>query len=285
MPQPSPDPIRWPLEAVWQAVEPTLAGFTCEMLPTVDSTNAELMRRFKKGQTAPCLLVAEHQSQGRGRMGRQWAGTRGASLMFSLGILLSPAAWSGLSLAVGVSLAESLDPARRDVAHIGLKWPNDLWLAGSSVAEQKLGGVLIETATWEDTRYVVVGVGLNIASVTLPGGSSAAVPPGQLRSLLPELDAAGALLRVVPPLVQAVQAFSDYGFSPFQARFARRDVLANREVVLPDGATGKAHGVSEEGALLVLTANGMQAVASAEVSIRPVTKPAAAGVTPGARAI
>ena len=280
MPQPSPDPIRWPLEAVWQAVQPTLHGFTCEMLPTVDSTNAELMRRFKNGQTDSCLLVAEHQSAGRGRLGRQWHGTRGNSLMFSLGMLLSPAAWSGLSLAVGVSLAESLDPAKADAAYIGLKWPNDLWLAGTPGQEQKLGGVLIETATWQDTRYVVIGVGLNIASVELPvekGGDKnsatpaaiAAVPPGELRALLPDLDAAGALLRVVPPLVQAVQAFSEFGFAPFQARFAQRDVLANRDVVMSDGLTGTAHGVSEEGALLVQTSSGMQVVASAEVSIRP----------------
>ena len=68
----SADPIRWPLEAIWQAVEPSLAGFTCEVLPTIDSSNTELMRRFKAGRPEPTLLVAEQQSAGRGRVGRQW---------------------------------------------------------------------------------------------------------------------------------------------------------------------------------------------------------------------
>ena len=284
MPQPKPEPtatptahptahpiaapIAWPLEAIWQAIAPTLAGFTCEMLPTVDSTNSELMRRFKNGQTEPTLLVAEHQSAGRGRLGRQWVGSRGDSLMFSLGMLLSPAAWSGLSLAVGISLAESLDPACDAQRHIGLKWPNDLYLSGGTGPEQKLAGVLIETATWEGTRYVVIGVGINIRAISLLDSGTSAVPPGQLQSLLPELNAASALLRIVPPLVQTVLAFSDFGFAPFQARFAQRDVLANRAVTLSDGLEGTAHGVSEEGALLVQTASGMQVVASSEVSVR-----------------
>lgn len=277
--------MAWPLEALWQAIEPTLPGFTCEMLPTVDSTNSELMRRFKKGQTEPVLLVAEQQTAGRGRLGRQWHSVRGDSLTFSIGMMLSPAAWSGLSLAVGVSLADSLDPAFDAARHIALKWPNDLWLAGTSEPEQKLAGILIETATWEGARYVVIGVGINIRAVNLAGlvdvttrrtaadgapGTFPAVPPGHLQRLQPHLDAPAVLQRVLPDLVQTVQAFSDFGFEPFQARFARRDVLANREVTLSDAASGKAHGVNGDGGLLVFTDSGMQVVASAEVSVRPV---------------
>ncbi len=65
-------PIRWPSEAIWEAVAPSLDGFTVEVLPQVDSTNSELMRRARAGQPAPILLVAERQMAGRGRMGRQW---------------------------------------------------------------------------------------------------------------------------------------------------------------------------------------------------------------------
>ncbi len=277
MPKHSTDPTRWQLEAIWQAVEPTLRGFTCELLPEVDSTNSELMRRFKDGHTEPTLLVAEQQTAGRGRLGRQWHSERGDSLTFSLGMLLSPAAWSGLSLAVGVSLAESLDPAFAAKRHIALKWPNDLWLAGRAGVEQKLAGVLIETAAWEGTRYAVVGVGLNIRAVGLPKGRPAAVPPGHLQSLLPEIDAAAALLRVVPPLVQTVQAFSEFGFEPFQARFAKRDVLANRNVELSDGQHGQAHGVNMNGGLLVHTESGMQVVATSEISVRPAAGHAGTG--------
>ena len=88
---------------------PLLPGFTVEVVPEVDSTNSELMRRARAGRTEPVLLVAERQSAGRGRLGRSWNSKQGDSLMFSLGLPLAPADWSGLSLAVGVSLAESLD--------------------------------------------------------------------------------------------------------------------------------------------------------------------------------
>jgi BirA family transcriptional regulator, biotin operon repressor / biotin---[acetyl-CoA-carboxylase] ligase len=99
----SPPPIRWPLEAIWEAVSPQLPGFTAEVLPEIDSTNTELLRRFKSGRPEPTLLLAEQQTAGRGRLGRVWHSQRGASLTFSLGMQLQPADWSGLSLAVGIS--------------------------------------------------------------------------------------------------------------------------------------------------------------------------------------
>ena len=281
-------PMRWPAEAVWEAVAPLLPGFTVEVLPEVDSTNSELMRRFKGTdrigpQTEPTLLVAEQQSAGRGRLGRAWASQRGGSLMFSIGLPLAPADWSGLSLAVGVSLADSLEPpyghgqATAPAPQIQLKWPNDLWLT-TPAGPCKLGGVLVETAAAADgQRFVVVGVGINIQAPTLSGdaASAAAVPPGGLHQLLPALDAPATLLRVAVPLVRALLAFEQFGFAPFQSRFARRDALAGRAVALSDGTQGTALGVSETGALRVATASGVVDVTSAEVSVRPVPAGAA----------
>jgi BirA family transcriptional regulator, biotin operon repressor / biotin---[acetyl-CoA-carboxylase] ligase len=251
--------MNWPAEAVWEAVAPLLPGFTVEVVPEIASTNSELMRRARAGRMEPVLLVAEQQTAGRGRLGRGWSSKAGDSLTFSFGLPLAPADWSGLSLAVGVALAESLHP------RIQLKWPNDLW-----VAERKLAGILIETASFGDgreaQRYAVVGVGLNIAP---PEGSSLATPPAWLQELLPDVDAGAALLRVAEPLAQTMQAFQTFGFAPFQARFNARDALRDRAVALSDGTAGTAHGTSESGALLVHTARGMQAIASSEVSVRP----------------
>ena len=273
-------PIRWPAEAVWEAVAPLLPGFTVEVLPSIDSTNTELMRRARAGQTEPTLLVAEQQTAGRGRLGRVWQSDVGASLMLSLGLLMAPRDWSGLSLAVGVSVAESLQPTLPPLEpgqppRIGLKWPNDLWLSG----DRKLGGILVETASFvapqaahpapahgSAARYVVVGIGINV----LPrSGEGMSMPPGSLQDVEPGLDAPAALLRIVPPLVAMLQGFEACGFAPVQPRFAARDVLQGRPVTLSDGQTGTAHGVSEDGALLVHTAQGMQAVTSAEISVRP----------------
>ena len=283
-------PIRWPAEALWQAVEPLLPGFTVEVLPEIDSTNSELMRRFKGGpgrppQLDPVLLVAEQQSAGRGRLGRSWQSRRGDSLMFSLGLPFEPVDWSGLSLAAGISVADSLEPlavigqSRPDSPpRIGLKWPNDLWLT-TAQGERKLGGILVETTSWEGLRFVVIGVGINIRPMPLPVAGLVnsvanpfitAVAPGSLQELQAGLDAPATLLRIVPALVQTIRAFEQFGFQPFQARFAARDVLSNRAVQLSSGTVGTAHGVGENGALRVLTTSGMVEVTSAEVSVRPV---------------
>ncbi len=286
-------PIRWPAEAIWEAVAPSLEGFTVEVLPSIDSTNTELMRRFRGNpfgsggspgaapRPEPILLVAEQQTAGRGRLGRNWHSQRGDSLTFSLGLPLQPADWSGLSLVVGISLAESLDPySNHDSSsrRISLKWPNDLWLEGPE-GERKLAGILVETASLDGLRYVVIGVGINIRAAAFPSADAGVagvspsatkpMPGAGLEDVFPGIDAAQALLTVLPPLVQAIQAFEQFGFAPFQARFARRDVLAGRAVHLSDGTVGEAHGVAENGALLVHTSAGMKEITSSEVSVRP----------------
>ena len=251
--------LRWPAEAIWEAVAPALPGFTVEVLPEVDSTNTELMRRARAGRLEPVLLVAEAQTAGRGRLGRQWhSGAQpGEVLTFSLGLPLHMADWSGLSLAVGVSVAQSLHPA------LQLKWPNDLWWQG-----RKLAGILIETAQLGDTRYAVIGVGINIAPRAAAG---LATPPAWLQELEPGIDAPTALLRLAPPLVQAVQRFAAEGWAPFLPAYTARDALAGREVQLSDGTSGQARGVDGSGALLVHTSGGLRRVSSAEVSVRPST--------------
>jgi BirA family biotin operon repressor/biotin-[acetyl-CoA-carboxylase] ligase len=205
--------LHWPAEAIWEAVAPALPGFTVEVLPSIDSTNTELMRRARAGQIEPVLLVAEAQSAGRGRLGRQWQGATaddvGATLTFSLGLPLQMVDWSGLSLAVGLSVVQSLHPA------LQLKWPNDVWLQG-----RKLAGILIETASVGAVRYAVIGIGINIAPRAAAGLS---IPPAWLQELEPGLDAPTALRRVVPPLVQMLQRFTQHGFAPLRPAYATRD--------------------------------------------------------------
>ena len=262
-----PGPAHWPTAALQQALAAIQSGFQVSVVPELDSTNSELMRRARAGHGAPCLLVAERQTAGRGRLGRQWLSERDAAgaadpgatppaLTFSLGMALAPASWSGLSLVVGITVAQALHP------RLGLKWPNDLWLDG-----RKMAGILIETASTATQRYTVIGVGINIA----PRAPSALVPtPAWLQELTPEADPPGTLAQIAPKLVQAVTRFEAEGFGPFRDAFAQRDVLRGRAVVLSDGGAGVAQGVDESGALLVHTADGMRVVTSAEVSVRPV---------------
>ena len=261
----------WSVDRIEAGVAPLLPGFRVEVVAEIDSTNTELMRRARVGQTAPVLLVAEHQTAGRGRLGRPWLNAREpggepASLMFSLGLPLVPRDWSGLSLAVGVSVAESLDPSGGH--RIGLKWPNDVW-----VDDHKLVGILIETALSstgdggaDAPRYVVIGVGINIGPRESAGMRT---PPAWLQQWRPEATAPEVLHELVEPLVRNVRAFEAQGFAPFAERFAARDVLRDREVELSDGTAGRCDGVGWGGELRVHTADGMQSITSSEVSVRP----------------
>ncbi len=253
----------WHAESIWEQIAPELPDFTVEIVAQTDSTNSELMRRAKAGQTGPVLLVAEHQTAGRGRLGRDWfdVGTsqKSPDLMVSLGLELAPANWSGLSLAVGISIAECLHPQLR------LKWPNDLLFNG-----RKLAGILIETAPLPERsgRYVVIGIGINILPREAQG---LATPPASMAELLPDMDASAALRCIASPLVATVKQFEQFGFSLFQRRFNALDALAGQEVTVSGGnpVAGIARGVDGMGSLLLQSSDGVVKISSSEVSVRP----------------
>jgi BirA family biotin operon repressor/biotin-[acetyl-CoA-carboxylase] ligase len=255
----------WPAETLWQALVALQPGITVEVLPEVDSTNTELMRRARSGHNESVLLVAERQTAGRGRMGRAWHGEPGQTLMFSLGLPLAPHDWSGLSLAVGLSLARSLDP-KGDLG-VRLKWPNDLWLS-SPTGWAKLAGILIETAVTphNDARYCVIGVGINLVAPQTAGLST---PPVGWQSVQAHATAPAVLLQTAAPLLRDVLQFAQTGFAPLQNAFHTRDALHDQAVTLSDGRAGVACGVDATGALRVRTAHGVEVVHSSEISVRP----------------
>lgn len=290
--------LQWSAELLWQQLEPLLPGLSVEVVARSASTNTALLERARvrvepptdelvqvrksiesgafgrrAADVQPCLLVAEHQTGGRGRMGRVWQAAAGASLTFSLSLPMNPSDWSGLSLAVGVALADALEPPLAEKApRIGLKWPNDLWLMDSADDDdaplgRKLGGVLIETVTAGSTRLAVVGIGLNVLPQPTEEVSSGYAC---LQELNHEVTAPLALAQVAAPLVQALHEFERHGFAAFAERFAARDLLRGRAITttqadLPDGV---ARGVSATGTLLVQTSTGLREVSSGEVSVR-----------------
>ena len=258
----------WPVEALQRELEPLLTGIAVEVLAAVDSTNSEMMRRIRQGQRAPLLLLAERQSAGRGRQGRTWLSHTDpdgqplaqASLTFSLGLALQRGDLSGLSLAVGLALAEALHP------DIGLKWPNDL-----VIDDLKVAGVLAELdLTDADAPAVVVGIGINL---TWPG------PPGVGGTCL--LDATGVRVErddilelLLNELAVRVALLGDAaGRAGLLGELERRLVTVGREVrvVLADAElVGTAIGLNGDGHLRVETADGVIEVAAGDViHLRP----------------
>ena len=299
--------LHWGAEALWQQLTPLLPELSVEVVAQLGSTNTELLERLRRrpdarepepartdhaggdrrsagrrhADTQPCLLVAEHQTRGRGRQGKEWQSSPGASLTFSLALPMAPADWSGLSLAVGLAVAETFDPqSPGGTPRLGIKWPNDLLLmapaaTGGAVAStlgRKLGGILIETVQVGEHRMAVVGIGLNL----LPQPDDAAERAlswgyACLQELEYGLTAPAALARLALPLVRSLQAFERDGFAPLRARFASRDVLLGKPVTttLPDLPAGTADGVDATGTLWLRVAGQRRPVASGEVSLRP----------------
>ena len=293
--------LTWGAGALQALLTPLRPGLRVEVVASLGSTNTELLERVRRASSAlslaptqadlsPCLLVAEHQSRGRGRQGKNWQSSSGASLTFSLALPFAPPDWSGLSLAVGLALAEALDPARPDEpARLGLKWPNDLLLrdaAGNTSGPtgptgptgpmgRKLGGILIETVMLGQQRVAVIGIGLNLQPQVTPELSWGYA---SLQELRPGLDAPAALAAVAPPLLRALQDFEQHGFAPLRQRFAARDLLLGRHVStsLPGLPGGLADGVDETGTLWLRVVDGASGqpgerrvpVASGEISLR-----------------
>lgn len=239
-------------------------GLAIEVLAETASTNAELRARAA-GLKAPLLLAAESQTAGRGRAGRSWRSAPGDSLCFSI-------AWhfrgplnrlSGLSLAVGVAVAETL---RAQGCPVQLKWPNDLLLDGA-----KLGGILVETAPSAAAPglWAVIGTGLNVRA----NAERDAVPGERIASIDDGLTDRNPLLAsLADALYAALDVFDREGLPPFIARWLALHAHQDCAVSLIEQGRllheGIARGIDDSGRLLIDTAAGPVAVTAGDVSLR-----------------
>jgi BirA family biotin operon repressor/biotin-[acetyl-CoA-carboxylase] ligase len=270
------------------AIESALAypGATVEAVQETDSTNTDLLNRARSaapGAGEVWLRCALSQRAGRGRLGRRWFATPGSALLFSVALpLLRPQPPLGVTLAVGVALAEELTALANFAGVVvtdealQLKWPNDILLTHGG-QRAKLGGVLAELALDRaGQRTAVIGVGINLW-VDEAARGSIQQPAAGLAALVP-LDAIGRereywLGRLAAAVVGAVRATERDGFMPQQAHFMTRFADLNQPIeVLEQGtrvAQGRALGVDGEGRLLVEIDGKVVQFASGETSVRP----------------
>jgi BirA family biotin operon repressor/biotin-[acetyl-CoA-carboxylase] ligase len=251
----------------------TQAGLhAIELLHTIDSTNSHAMRLLQTnalvlnaGQSWVCL--AEQQTAGRGRRGREWVSPFGANLYMTVVRSFSGGAHmlDGLSLVTGLALVEALQQC--GVSGLGLKWPNDL-LFGN----EKLAGILVEiTGDVTGSFQVVIGIGVNL--VSKPAAMQSVSQPwtalevlGVDRSIRNRL--AGAILQ---HLLCSLDQFEQHGFGIFRERWHAFDVSRDRDLELLTAAGsvfGRSLGVDEKGALVLHTDNGVETFHGGEVSLR-----------------
>lgn len=239
-----------------------------DVLMSIGSTNEFLMsQQDRRAQFQVC--IAEHQTQGRGRRGRQWVSPFGASLYLSMRYRFESgvSALDGLSLAVGIVLAQALQQLGY-ADDVQLKWPNDLLARGA-----KLGGVLIEiSGDATGAVDVIVGVGIN---VRMPASFATHIDQAwiDLQSLNPDIamDRNRLAAAMIDALIALLSRFERGGFHDYREAWSRFDACAGRSVVLRMGErleAGTAVGVDAQGALLLETDDGVKAFSGGEISLR-----------------
>jgi BirA family biotin operon repressor/biotin-[acetyl-CoA-carboxylase] ligase len=239
---------------------------------SIDSTSAWLAAQppVNEGRFSVCL--AEHQTGGRGRRGRQWLSPVGAGISLSLKWYFNgpPVNLSALSLAVGLAVLRVVEAA--GIPGLGIKWPNDILVDG-----RKLAGVLIDlNGETEGPVHVVIGVGINalvsgslVSEVQRDGGLEPAGLASWFRDRpVPRNQLVAGL---VDEIWSVLRDYEQQGFDALMAEWKEHDVLMGCPVTVSAGKTrreGIANGVLPDGSLRLRVEGAEEKVAFGEVSLR-----------------
>ena len=237
------------------------------VLGSTGSTNADAVDQVREGAPEGFTLVADEQTQGRGRLERTWVSPYGAGVAMS--VVLRPvapeASWGWIPLVAGIAVVDALAEQGVDAA---LKWPNDIVVDGPArdggPGPRKLGGLLVERVG----SAVVVGLGLNVDL------GADELPVGRATSTRLEGVEASRELLVVAVLEHLRRGYLLWQLAAGDARragtaeaYAERCVTVGREVraLLPGGTVveGTASSVDDDGRLVLRLADGSARVVSA----------------------
>ncbi|ENO81448.1 biotin--[acetyl-CoA-carboxylase] ligase [Thauera mechernichensis] len=232
------------------------------------STNSALIEATPADDGFIHVLIADRQSAGRGRRGRQWLSWDDGSLTFSALWRFAPGAPvpAGLSLVAGLALARALEEL--GAQGVQLKWPNDVLIHGD-----KLAGILVELLPGRGrTPAAVIGIGINLQ---LPADAQVPEQRG-VTDLAHALDSAPptratVLAAVLAELRSLLDTYAAAGFVALRDAWQQRNAFADLPVCISGEAEtlqGICRGVDEDGALLLETAVGMRRVLVGDVSLR-----------------
>lgn len=245
------------------AIEPQ----NLEILFECKSTNQYLLERIENNLLQNYLVLAEMQTQGRGRRGRVWVSPFASNIYMSLlwKLEVSIAEMAGLSLVVAISVAKAIQ--KFDIDKVMLKWPNDIY-----VNNKKLSGVLLELRGESNSPCnAVIGIGVN---VNMPKESGNKIDQDwiDMQSLLKsKINRNQVVAEIMNQLIPRLKKFNDNGFSVFSDEWKVLDLLDEKHINIDGHMSlneGIAHGVDKHGALLVESEGKVQALYSGEVSIR-----------------
>ena len=253
------------------ALAPATQGWlkALEVVTTIPSTNAELVRRAETQSVDGAVLTAEVQTAGRGRRGREWLSPFGRNLAVSLGVAIDrpPAQVGALSLAVGLGVHDAL--AAFGAPGVQLKWPNDVLLDGRKVA-----GILVELVRLSPVVEVVIGIGVNVGCASAIA-SQVEQPIADVAEAVPGISRNQLLARVADHVLAESHAFAASSFPAMHGRWrnAHRHEGETVTVTTPTERVSGVATVLPSGALALDTGAGWREFTGGEVSVRSPDRP------------
>ncbi len=240
-----------------------------ELLEQTASTNDHILECFRQHTKMPMVCLAEQQTQGRGRRGRQWISPFGNNIYCSLGWHFDkdPVELMGLSLVAGLAIIRTLK-RYGFTQHFQLKWPNDLlW------NNQKLGGVLTEIMGQSHaSTEVIIGIGINTLLSKDANTLSIDQPYTDLQTIFQKKIHRNRLAGIlIDELMTAISQFEINGLSYFINEWNEYDAYYKKPVKLITPSKtieGIAEGVGAQGELLLSVKQQQLRFYSGEISLR-----------------
>jgi BirA family biotin operon repressor/biotin-[acetyl-CoA-carboxylase] ligase len=258
--------------AIRDALRPPSILESLDVFNCIDSTSDRLRSMPLTDSGKMRAVLAEYQTGGRGRRGREWLSPYGSGLCLSVNWCFpaAPRDLPALSLAAGVAVTRAL--AELDLGDLGLKWPNDIVAAGG-----KLGGLLVDVQGESGGPIsVIIGVGLNFAvSKKLRNqlSSGEGLPPAGLRQLAADQDVSrnAVAANIISEQYAMLATFAESGFAAFADEWRRYDCMKGQQVTVRIGSdvrSGASAGIGADGALLLRENGRTHQIVSGEVTLR-----------------
>lgn len=227
-------------------------NFECYFFESIDSTNSYLAST--KYSTKPQICITREQTKGKGQHGRNWVSQKDGSIIFSMrksfneGVNLN-----GLSLIAGMAIIKSIEEECQ-LSGLKIKWPNDIYYG-----DKKLAGILMENTHYKSNQLVLVGVGINYQLVDTNEIDEPWVDLSRILNTLPNFQQLTA--KIINNILFFLEDFQINGLSNLLSEWHHYDMLKGVRIKFRESnieLQGQIDGITHQGALKVLTKDGVK---------------------------
>ena len=227
-------------------------NFECYFFESIDSTNSYLAST--KYSTKPQICITREQTKGKGQHGRNWVSQKDGSIIFSMRKSFNEGMnLNGLSLIAGMAIIKSIE-AECQLSGLKIKWPNDIYYG-----DKKLAGILMENTHYKSNQLVLVGVGINYQLVDTNEIDALWVDLSRILNTLPNFQQLTA--KIITNILFFLEDFQINGLSSLLSEWEHYDMLKGVRIKFRESnieLQGQIDGITNQGALKVLTKDGVK---------------------------